>query len=97
MANKKLSPVAKKLCRFLKENDAYSSFIKAFKKQEKVRVNWSDSYEWYFKRKINASFDDFCEQIKNKSLLIQFSFIWKDANEGHEYWQDLSRKWKNGI
>jgi hypothetical protein len=75
----------KKLVKFLKNNNAYDSFIYNLKKK----------YEEYEEKKINKSLETFCDDI-DKSQYIN-SLYWDFSKEGFNYWSQLDYKWKNSL
>ena len=85
-----------KFVRFLKENKAFSSFIRYFHSPDetKLRKVWCDSAESLFPIKTNASFKDYCDKCVIKQELLQFAFSWDNTKEGFNFWNKLSEKWR---
>ena len=73
--------------RFLKDQGAYTKFVKNFKKasSEATRRAW-------------VATTNYCswEQLPLE-ILLSFAFIWNETDEGDKYWRDLDAKWKQTI
>jgi len=81
--------------RFLKEENIYNSFKTNFYKQVNKRITWSGNYTSYFLKCVdNPSFSDFCLSLKDARELLNFSFEWSNTKEGHEFWLEKSKKWR---
>ena len=57
----------------------------------------NDAYEQYMQNFLNFGrskpFDEWFEQLENKMDGICSCFMWQDTPEGHEFWENLNRKW----
>ena len=91
------SQIGKKFCRFLKDEGGYKSFINEFKSQTNIRREWAKFHTPHFKSESVGQFDEYCESIKNKKLLLNFAFEWDETEEGWSYWNNMMNKWVNGF
>lgn len=87
------SQIGKKFCRFLKDEGGYKSFINEFKSQTKIRLEWAKFHTPHFKSKSVEQFEEYCESINDKKLLLNFAFEWDETEEGWNYWNNMANKW----
>ena len=91
--------ICKSFKRFLKENGVYSQFRKNFYIQSKIRKIWcNQSFTNRFSKYIvGDSLQDLCEDINDKSLILNYSFDWSKTPQGHEFWAEISKRWLNNF
>ena len=85
--------IRKKLYRFLKENGVYRAFINEFNMpcQKEQRNIWLSVHQNSLQ---NTKLNEYCEGMKEKNQIVNFAFKWVDSEQGHEFWEEISEKWK---
>lgn len=90
--------ICKSLKRLLKESGVYSQFRKNFYEQAKLRKSWCNQiYAHRFNKYIGDSLQDLCEEIDDKSLILNYSFDWTKTPQGHEFWAEITKRWVNNF
>ncbi len=90
--------IKSKLYRFLKEHKCFAQYIIAFHSGSYHRKVWAERFNGHFHELgCFESVNEFVENIKDKSEIIQFSFIWERTINGSEYWLKINELWRNEI
>ena len=90
--------IKSKFYRFLKEHKCFAQYIIAFHSGSYHRKVWAERFNGHFHELGRfESVNEFVENIKDKSEIIQFSFIWERTINGSEYWLKINELWRNEI
>ena len=79
---------------FLKKENAYKKYIKAIKQQKKEQFkNWENYINIFTINNFKGCF----RSDSNIGNLIDYSFHWAITKEGHDFWSELDKKWRDKM
>ena len=76
---------------FLKENDAYNSFLSIIYKSKLYK------YGSVSPTKLWKNIDDRTSAMGQLRCILATSFTWWQTPQGHHYWSNLDKKWSDRL
>lgn len=90
--------IIKEFIKFLSKNNILKSYLANINSQSYYRLDSSDKANVFSTLSIrNGAFfyrNEFQINRYRGEELINYAFNWSRTNEGHDFWSDINRKWR---